>query len=758
MTETKSQLKRYQAIIQNVRDGIHVMDSQGDIVEVNDAFCDMLGYTRGEAGKLNIAAWNSQYSKEELRVRLQGFVGKSARFETVHCRKDGTPINVEVNTAGVDIEGQTYFFASSRDITERKKQQAALEISESYQRAIFNATPDATVVSNTQGVITMANAEVERTLGYKAEELIGQSIEILLPELLRASHPALRTQFAASPKVRPMGTGRLVRALRKDGSEIDVEISLSPIQTAQGLFFASSLRDITERKELEQSLKLAQHSLDLSQDAIFRIDRDARITYVNEAACQHLGYSRDELLALSIPDIDPGFPMEVWDKYWDEMESTGQNRFETRHKLKDGTIVPVEITTKLFEFEGAQINLASARNISERKQIEAELFAAKQAEEASQIRSKFLTSMSHELRTPLNAILGFGQLLDMDANFSTSEQRESVSHILTAGHQLLALINDLLDFSQIDIGKLRLNIQPLRIADIASSCGAQVAAAMASQKNIVIENTLADPALIVLGDNQRVRQVLINLLSNAVKYNQDNGRVTVSGKIEQEGRLRIKVRDTGLGIPDDKLSLLFTPFERIDQSHGTISGVGIGLHITKQLVEAMHGTVGVESVLGQGSTFCFDLPLAEQVSESDMTPEKDAKPMLHEDARLVVLYIEDNPVNLKLVQAALKNRPGIELLTAVTAEEGMTIAEEQRPDLILMDIQLPGIDGITATTVLKEMDATRDIPVVALSADAHKKEIDRALNAGCSAYLTKPVQLQALYELIDRVRLENKNV
>lgn len=388
-------------------------------------------------------------------------------------------------------------------------------------------------------------------------------------------------------------------------------------------------------------------------------------------------------------------------------------------------------------------------------EVQASLIQAKdQAEEASRAKSAFLSSMSHELRTPLNAIIGFGQLLEAEADTCTNQQ-ESIKYILSAGYQLLGLVNDLLDLSSIDAGQLELNIQPIFIADLISICVAQVEAASANQRNIIIENTITNPALMVQGDSLRLRQVLINLLSNAVKYNKENGQVTISGLVEKEGWLRIEVRDTGDGIASDKLSLLFTPFERIDQKCGAIPGMGIGLHICKRLVEAMHGTIGVESAQGKGSVFWFCLPLAEKANES--TVEKTGHPVRHVDSGFVVLYIEDNPLNVYLVQKALQKISSIKLLTAGTAEEGLTIAEESLPDLILMDIKLPGIDGVAATTLLRGNDATRNIPIVAISADAMKEDIDRALSAGCSAYLTKPIDLQALYEVIDGIRFAEKS-
>ena len=371
---------------------------------------------------------------------------------------------------------------------------------------------------------------------------------------------------------------------------------------------------------------------------------------------------------------------------------------------------------------------------------------------AEKAKSEFMSIMSHELRTPLNAILGFGQLLEMDADPRTSNHQEAVKHILSAGHQLLGLVNDLLDLSRFDNEQLEHNFQPLCIADIASICVGQVSAAMADKNHVTIENRITDASLMVQGDDLRLRQVMINFLSNAVKYNKENGRVILSSTIEKEGRLRIEVHDTGAGIANDKLSLLFTAFERLDQKHGTIPGVGIGLHISKRLVEAMHGKVGVESTPGKGSTFWFDLPLADEADGSSVAAAAVMRPDPHMDSRFTVLYIEDNPVNVKVLELAMQSRAGVTLLTAGTAEEGLVIAEQDTPDLILMDIHLPGMDGIAATSLLKKGDATRHIPVVALSADAMKEEIDRALSSGCEAYLTKPIKLQALYDLIDGLR------
>ncbi len=692
MTDTEAQLKRYQILANSIRDGIHVMNIQGNVVEVNDAFCDMLGYTHDEAKKLNIADWNAQYPKEELLARLGNSIGKSARFETVHRRKDGKLINVEISTSGIDIEGQTYFFASSRDITERK----AIE-----SRTRMNLEQQAVLRELLE--ISMAARPLEETLAKCLDRLLAVSWLAMLPK------GGIFVMEESRQNLKLLVSHRLSAQIQSLCARVPLRLCHCGRAAASG------------------EMQYAQC-----------VDARHEITFPGIEDHGHYSpplIANNEILGVLVLYLPVDFQ---------------------REPMKEQFIASVaDILAGLISRKNAEHALLTHQaNLEELVATRtADLTKAKEAAEvANMAKSSFLSRMSHELRTPLNAILGFGQMLDMDAGLSPSDKQESIKHIVTSGQQLLELINDLLDFAQIDIGNMHLNIQPLNIANLTSSCVAQVKAAMASQNKSGIENRITDTSLMVQGDNQRVRQALINLLTNAVKYNRENERVTVSSRIENAGRLRIEVRDHGLGIASDKLPLLFTPFERIEQKHGTIPGVGIGLHITKQLVEAMRGTVGVESVQGQGSTFWFELPLAEMARQPTLAAGKNAQPVPHGDVKPVVLYVEDNPVNVKLMQAAMKNRPGVELLTAGTADEGLTIAKEKLPDLILMDIQLPGIDGITATTLLKANDRTRNIPVVALSADARKEDIDRALSSGCSAYLTKPIDLQALYQLIDSIR------
>lgn len=374
----------------------------------------------------------------------------------------------------------------------------------------------------------------------------------------------------------------------------------------QRIIEANHAKDQAEKDLLE--LELDDVKLALDHHSIVSIaDMAGNITYVNDKFCEVSGYSIEELLGRNHRILNSGLhSRDFFIEMWHALSCGRVWHGQIRNRAKDGTFYWVDSTIVPF------LNKAGEpyQYVSVRTDITAFIKARAAAEEANKAKSQFLSSMSHELRTPLNAILGFGQLLEMQIDPAKKEQHEFVSHMITAGNQLLGLINDLLDLSRIEIGKLEFNIQNVSIAELVESSVSLVASSRVNSRNITINNTIVDTDLIVRGDGLRIRQVLINLLTNALKYNRDNGSVTISSLTGQDGRLRIQVQDTGEGIASDKLRLLFRHFERIDQKHGKIEGAGIGLYVCKQLIEAMHGEIGVESVRGKGCTFWFALPTA----------------------------------------------------------------------------------------------------------------------------------------------------
>jgi signal transduction histidine kinase/ActR/RegA family two-component response regulator len=369
---------------------------------------------------------------------------------------------------------------------------------------------------------------------------------------------------------------------------------------------------------------------------------------------------------------------------------------------------------------------------------------------ADMAKSEYLSRMSHELRTPLNAILGFAQLLEMDE--LREDQQESLGYILSAARHLLALINEVLDIAAIEAGRLTLSLEPVWVADVVSETVSLIRP-LADQQGILLVSPARTCDAHVLGDRQRLKQVLLNLLSNAVKYNRPAGSVHLTCE-HVNGRLRVKVADTGPGIPAEALERLFVPFERLGSEHGTVEGTGLGLPLSKRLADAMGGSLELESILQQGSTFWVELPLieapAEAAADLAAAPQPEPEQVEQTGHDLTVLYIEDNVSNLQLVERVMQRR-GIALISAMRPQLGLDLAGEHQPDLILLDLHLPDMPGQEVFRRLRANAKTAEIPVVVLSADARPNLISRMLDDGVRAFLTKPLDVKELLELIDAV-------
>jgi len=371
-----------------------------------------------------------------------------------------------------------------------------------------------------------------------------------------------------------------------------------------------------------------------------------------------------------------------------------------------------------------------------------------EAERANRAKNEFLSRMSHELRTPLNAILGFGQLLEMD--HLSPEHEESVRYILKAGRHLLTLVDEILDISRIEAGRLAMSPEPVRISDALQEAVDLVTPAAATRKvRFHIDPTACRRH--VLADRQRLKQVFLNLLSNAVKYNREGGAVTLTCDQRAGDVLRINVTDTGAGIPAGSMERLFVPFDRLGAEVTGVEGAGLGLSLSKHLIEAMGGTLGAASQPGRGSTFWVELPIvdspAEATDDAHHLPSP-AAPGPARDARLV-LYIEDNLSNLTLVQRLLAHRPEVKVLPAMQGRLGLDLARAHRPHLILLDLHLPDMSGADVLRRLREAPETRDIPVVVITADITPGQIDNLRRAGARHYLTKPLDVRTFLAVLD---------
>jgi PAS domain S-box-containing protein len=428
--------------------------------------------------------------------------------------------------------------------------------------------------------------------------------------------------------------------------------------------------------------------------------------------------------------------------------------YELTFICKDGSRFPaiVSITALRDDYDEVIGYLLIGANNSVRKQVELDLrISMAIGEKASRAKSEFLSSMSHELRTPLSAILGFAQLMESGTPPPTISQKRSIDQILHAGWYLLELINEILDLALIESGKLSLSLEPILLAEVLRECRTMMEP-QAQKRGISLTFPSFEGPSFVRADRTRVKQVLINLLSNAIKYNKTGGTVAVDCSASTPERMRIGVTDSGEGLAPDKLAQLFQPFNRLGQEANGEEGTGIGLVVCRRLIELMGGAIGVESTVGKGSMFWIELNLtAEKKHSADAAVPMAAAPAhVRADAQLrTLLYVEDNPANLMLVEDLIARRTDVRLLSARDGDSGIEIARTSLPDVILMDINLPGISGIKALKILAADPATAHIPVVALSANAIPRDIAKGLEAGFFRYLTKPIKINEFMDTLD---------
>lgn len=493
---------------------------------------------------------------------------------------------------------------------------------------------------------------------------------------------------------------------------------------------------------------------DGSRDMILKLDMDFNRRYVSPAAFDILGYTPDELQL--IRPLDQIHPEDAeWVQAMLRRMADGQDRGLVTNRLrhKDGHWVWVEVNLRLIRDPATgqpQEILGTMRDISARKSAENALEQAKaEAERANQAKSDFLTSMSHELRTPMNGILGFGQLL-ATSHFGSLQprQKEFVDAILDSGKHLLDLIDDILQLSKIEAGKLSVTLESVSLLPLIKSVTANLQGE-ARKYGIDLKGNDAGLGMpVVWADRTRLAQAIINLGSNAIKYNRPNGSVMLSCETISGDCVRISVRDTGIGIPEERRKELFQPFSRLGAERGLVEGTGIGLSLTRKLVELMNGSLGYTSKAGEGSCFWIDVPVSKEIGAVET---EHAEPVSAERRRsgYTILYVEDNHGNRTLMRRVIETLKDVTLLEATTGQAGLVVAREENPDLIILDINLPDVSGFALLQQLRLIPATLMTPVLALSADAMPSNVQRGLESGFFRYLTKPLDIEALLLAID---------
>jgi PAS domain S-box-containing protein len=780
-------------------------DEKGVIQLFNVGAERMLGYTAIEvvdkitpadiSDPQEVIARAKALSHELATTITPGFealVFKASRgiediYELTYIRKDGSrfPAVVSVTALRGDHGGIIGYLLIGTDNTARKQAEEALLKAGALQNAIFSSENFSSIATDEKGVIQLFNVGAERMLGYTAIEVVDKitPADISDPREVIARAKALSHELATT--ITPGFDALAFKAsrgiediyeltyIRKDGSRFPAVVSVTALRDAQSGIIGYLLigTDNTARKQVEAEQKLLDQRLRDQQfytrsliesniDALMTTDPRGIITDVNQQMSALTGCTRDELIGAPFKNYftDPEWAEAGIKRVLSESKVTD---YELTARARDGreTVVSYNLTTFHDRDRKLQGVFATARDVTERKRFEqtlqennVELERAKAAaEKANLAKSSFLSSMSHELRSPLNAILGFAQLINSDSPPPTPAQAASIDQILHAGWYLLELINEILDLAQIESGKLALSLEPTSMAEVMFECQAMIEP-QGQKRGIRMTFPQFGIPYFVDADRTRLKQVLINLLSNAIKYNRANGTVVVDCTTSTPERIRVSVKDVGAGLPPDMLMQLFQPFNRLGQERSTEEGTGIGLVMSKRLVEMMGGVIGVESTAGLGSVFWFELNLAAapQFSVDKAEPAAITEAQVQRGAPLrTLLYVEDNLANLKLVEQLIARRPDMRLLCARDGNLGIQLARANQPEVILMDINLPGISGIEALKILRTDQATAHIPVVALSANAMPRDIEKGMQAGFFRYLTKPIKVNEFMDTLD---------
>jgi PAS domain S-box-containing protein len=751
--------QRLRSVFDALAEGVVVQDVAGRILECNPAACRILGLDVDQlAGRTSIdPRWRavhedgSPFPGETHPAMRTLRTGQASRGDIMGVHKpDGTLCWISINSEPLLDAKQAVagVVTSFSDISERRVRERELENERHLNRQIIETSPFGISIYDHDGNCVAANPAMARDLGATLPQVLAQNYHRIdswkrsgLHELaLRALQTDVPLTIAG-----PM--------LTSFGRQAWLETTCRALDLAgrRGLMVVT--RDLTDAKLAEQALEQSEIKysslVQQASDGIFIAAADGRCTEVNDAGCRMLGYTRDEILAMRIDDVVEADEQQAGLLEHERLRSGEPLLTERRMRRKDGSALLAEISGRLLP-DGQFLGLV--RDIGPRKATEEALRAKAVAERSNRAKSEFVSHISHELRTPLNAILGFSELLQLDAQHPLDAiQSGKLEHIRNAGRHLLTLIDDLLDLSRIEAGVLKLKLEDIDLHEVVRHALDDLrAGAEHGGVRLVLEVSM-DPVPLVRGDRTRLRQVVVNLLSNAIKYNRAGGKVAV--RVAPLGeRLRLSVSDDGPGMTPAQQRNLFQPFNRLGREGSRVEGTGIGLVITRSLVEMMGGRLSVRSDAGRGSEFMVDLVVAQPAAAQAGAAAAIEPPVAtRSDVRGRVLYIEDDEVNRVLMQAYLGLRPAVDLMLAVDGRSGIDAALGGAPDLVLLDMSLSDMDGLDVLRALRSHPRGRRLPCIAISADAMPEDIAAARAAGIDGYLTKPVPIAQLLAVVDTV-------
>ena len=774
---------RNAAIMESALDCIISMDAEGRVFEFNPAAEKTFGYRRSNVVGRPLDDLIIPQDPGDEQAAEPGFFRRmeekqmiGRRMEISACRSDGQRLTVELAISLNPVENPPSFTAFLRDITERKREEEELRWKTAFLEALVGSATDGMMVVDEQQQKIIQNQQFSEM--WRIPEHVANANDVEQQIL-----------WAAGMARDPAHFIRRVHELYAhpdESSQEEIELingrvldrQSAPVIGQDGRYFGRiwTYRDITARKRTEESLRqsearyerIAANVPGMVHQFVIRADGSYAFPFVSDACREIYGLEPEQMLAnadLATAMTHPEDKADLESALAESASTLQPLRWEGRIVRPDtGEIRCIQAASRPErQANGDVIWDGVVVDVTSRKQAEKDRHAKEEAERANDAKSEFLSRMSHELRTPLNAILGFGQLLELDA--AGEKQQESVHQIISGGRHLLKLVDEVLDIAGVDSGRISLSPEAVALDELVRETVLLIGP-LASQRGIGLHvHPLEGRESHVTADRHRLKQVLLNLLGNAVKYNVPGGRVTVDYE-SSFGRLRLRIADTGPGIAEEMRQRLFTPFDRLGAESTNVEGTGLGLALSKRLVDAMGGDLRLEPTPiraagdNAGAVFWLEFPLAADPLDAladpgvkDLVDTPAAEPF---PAGRCVLYIEDNLSNLRLVERLLEAHPDVRLLTATHGGTGLGLVAEHSPDLILLDLHLPDMNGKEVLARLRAEERTREIPVIVVSADATAGQIERLQQAGAYAYITKPLDV-ARFSVLMRQALQERN-
>ena len=759
-------------IMDEAGDLIVVLDKTGKITTFNKAAEQLSGYSFAEVK--NKYVWDMLLIPEDIEPVKKIFnkiiKGTKNEYENFWVAKNKKHYfihwnNTFINDAAGNLE---YIVSIGSDVTKERQQLISVEADKERLDEILSNSPSITYTCSTSGnfPVTYISSNIYTTFGYKQSECLNE------PDWwVKNVHPDDKEHILAGlSALFEKGIHQHEYRFSKKNGEyrwVSDELKVLYDGNNQPLELLGSMSDISERKKNELLLQRQATMIDQIHDSVISTDLDGNIKSWNKGAVRIFGFNDVEMLGKNISSIYPADEHEaLLNEVIMPLKAKGSHETESTMLRRSGERFIAHLSLSLLYDESGEPTgmIGYTMDITERKLIEQELEhyqknleaqvdirtkelskAKEVAEHANQLKSSFLNRMSHELRTPMNAIIGFSQLLKMEQ--ISNDGQEFVDEVILASEHLLSLINEVLDLSRIESGKLLIDLKPVSLFQTAAESVSFVKS-IAEKTGITLNNEITtENDVVVYTDSVKLKEIIVNFLTNAIKYNKKMGEVTLSYQVVNNDFVRIMVSDTGKGISIENQIDIFEPFNRLGAEYTEIEGTGVGLTIAKQLISLLGGKIGLESELNIGSTFWVECPISTKKLEKKEKVEK-SNPSKSNDKTYHILYIEDNPANLRLIQFVIEKYKNIEMLSATNAEDGLNLAKENKLDLILLDINLPGMDGYEALKQFQNDTKTKDIKVLAISASAGARDIEKGLLAGFKRYLTKPINLGEFIEII----------